>query len=134
LFRNPSDLDRYLSLLAKAGIPELPLDYRGNEQARLHAEALATLAVGRSWQGITILGPGEQVPFFLQVTKNFRVAYRSANTFMTGLARIENDQLCLQFEAIFRGHWQCGPVYADKSAGLDYALVLPDTLRFFSVR
>ncbi|CAH2396698.1 adenylate/guanylate cyclase domain-containing protein [Mesorhizobium ventifaucium] len=134
LFRNPSDLARYLSLLAKAGIPEWPLDYRGNEQARIRGEALATLTVGRGWQGITTFKRGETAPFFLQVTKDFRAAYRGANTFLTGLARIENDQLCLQFEASFRGHWQCGAVYADKSAGLDYALVLPDTLRFFSVK
>ena len=134
LFRNPSDLERYLTLLAEAGIPEWPLDYRGNEQARLRGEALTALTVGRGWQGITMFKRGGRVPFFLQVTKDFRVAYRGTNTFSTGLARIENDQLCLQFEAIFRGHWQCGAVYADKSAGLDFALVLPDALRYFSVK
>jgi adenylate cyclase len=133
-FRNPTDLTRYLALLAKAGIPEWPLDYKGNEQARLRGEALADLTVGRSWQGMVAVRRSEKAPFFLQVTKDLRVAYRGANTLLTGVARIENDQLCLQFEASFRGHWQCGAVYADKSAGLDYALVLPETLRYFSVK
>ena len=133
-FRNPADLARYLSLLAEADIPEWPLGYQGNEQARLRGEALTALTVGRGWQGIATYRPGQRIPFFLQVTKDFRVAYRSANTFLTGLARIENDQLCLQFEASFRGHWHCGAVYTDNSAGLDYALVLPDALRFFSVK
>lgn len=133
-FRNPSDLARYLSLLAEAGIPEWPLGYRGNEQVRVRGEALTALAVGRGWQGVTAIRRNEKAPFFLQVTKDYRVAYRGANTFLTGLARIENDQFCLQFEASFRGHWHCGAVYADKSAGLDYALVLPDTLRYFSVK
>ena len=134
LFRNPSDLARYLSLLEEAGLPEWPLGYRGNEQARIRGEALTALAIGRGWQGISAIKRTERAPFYLQVTKDLRVAYRGASTFLTGVARIENDQLCLQFEASFRGHWQCGAVYADKSAGLDYALVLPDTLRYFSVK
>ncbi|MEQ1956758.1 adenylate/guanylate cyclase domain-containing protein [Mesorhizobium yinganensis] len=133
-FRNPTDLANYLALLAEAGIPEWPRDYRVNEQARIRGEALAALTVGRGWRGIAVVQGNEKAPFFLQITKDLRVAYRGVSTFLTGVARIENDQLCLQFEASFRGHWQCGAVYADKSADLDYALVLPDTLRFFSVR
>ena len=135
LFRNPSDLARYLSLLAEAGIPEWPLDYRGNEQARLRGEALAD---SRYWTWLAgdhrHRTQRNRHRSFCRSPKTSVSPIAAPSTFLTGLARIENDQLCLQFEASFRGHWQCGAVYADKSAGLDYALVLPDTLRYFSVK
>ena len=49
----------------------------------------------------------------LQIDAQSRVAYRGANTFLTGEARIENDQICMRFDGYYKGRWLCGDVFRD---------------------
>jgi hypothetical protein len=78
---------------------------------------------------------GENTPFVLQIDKENRIVYRSAQSFLTGAVAMEKDRLCVQFEDV--SNWLCGAVYrvADprKDAGADYVYVLPTGLRYFSV-
>jgi adenylate cyclase len=68
-------------------------------------------------------------------------AYRSANTNITGTARVEDDRLCQRFEGYFLDRTMCGYVYRNTgsdgpAAGGqqdDYVHVTPDALRFFSL-
>jgi adenylate cyclase len=94
--------------------------------------------LGKTWDGHTPLGDKKQAPFMLQIDAHSRVAYRGINTFLTGEARFENDQICMRFDSYYKGKWLCGDVFRDGAAttgaGQGYVYVLPDGLRYFSVK
>lgn len=133
-----TDLEHFLKGLAAAGIPQWPFGFEGNPKDRVTGESLRALVLGKTWDGYTPLGDKKQAPFMLQVDAQSRVAYRGINTFLTGEARFENDQICMRFDSYFKGKWLCGDVFRDgaaaTSAGEGYVYVLPDGLRYFSIK
>jgi adenylate cyclase len=131
-----TDLEHFLKGLAAAGIPEWPFNFEGKPEDRVSGDALKALLLGQTWDGYTPLGDERKVPFILQVDAKSRVAYRGANTFLTGEARIQNDQVCMRFDGYFKGEWLCGNVFrnAISDAAEGYVYVLPDGLRYFSVK
>jgi adenylate cyclase len=82
------------------------------------------------------MGGENKAPFMLQIDARSRVAYGSANTFLTGEVRVENDQICMRFDGYYKGRWLCGSVFRDTTAntrpGEGYVYILPDGLRYFS--
>ncbi len=65
------------------------------------------------------------------------MAYRSANSFLTGIAQVRQNMLCQKFDGYFSGRVLCGYVYrvsatADE-ANEDYVYVSPDSLKYFSL-
>ncbi len=77
-------------------------------------------------------------PFIQQIDEENRVAFQTAKSLMAGVIRLENDRLCMQFDGYLSNLWLCGAIYrtvADsRDAGVDYVHVLPDGLRYFSVK
>jgi adenylate cyclase len=132
-------LNRHLEGLKAAGVPEWPFGYEGRSQDQVTGQALSALTAGHTWMGYAPIHMGENTPpFIMQTDKENRVVYRSAHTLLGGVARLENDQLCVQFDGYFSNLWLCGAVYrtdpASRDARVDYGYVLPDGLRYFSVK
>jgi adenylate cyclase len=137
-YKLKADLERFLKGLAEAGVPPWPLGFEGNPQDRITGESLRALVLGKTWDGYTPLGGEKRTPFTLQVDTKSRVAYRGASTFLTGESRVEGGQICMRFEGYYKGAWLCGEVFRDSAAttgaGDGYVYVLPDGLRYFSVK
>lgn len=133
-----TDLEHLLKGLAAAGVPEWPFGFKGDPKDRVTGEALKALALGQTWDGNIPLARERDAPFMLQIDTQSRVAYRGANTFLTGEARIENDQICLRFDGYYKGRWLCGNVFRDATnnsgSSQRYVYVLPDGLRYFSIK
>jgi class 3 adenylate cyclase/tetratricopeptide (TPR) repeat protein len=136
MYKRAEDLNDFMEGLKAAGIPEWPFGFEGRPEDQVTGQALVALAVGRTWAGY--IQGGANAPFFLQIDKENRVAFRTAHTLMAGVIRLENDRLCMQFDAYLSDLWFCGAVYrtvaASRDASVDYVYVLPDGLRYFSVK
>jgi adenylate cyclase len=135
-YKSADDLNHHLEGLSAAGIPEWPFGFEGRPEDRVPGQALASLTVGRTWTGYAPVHIGENTPIILQFDKENHIAYRSAHTFLTGIARLEGDRLCVQFDGYLWGLWLCGAVYrvATKDAAAEYVYVLPDSLRYFTAK
>jgi adenylate cyclase len=138
-YKREEDLNRHLQGLKAAGVPEWPFGYEGRSEDQVTGQALSALAIGHTWMGYAPVHPGENTPpFFLQIDKENRIVYRSAHTLLGGIVRLENDRLCVQFDGYFSNIWLCGAVYRNVAASnepsVDYVYVLPDGLRYFSVK
>jgi adenylate cyclase len=132
------DLRHHLDGLRKAGIPEWPFGFEGQDADRLDGAQLAPLINNQTWVGKHRNG----TDFLQYFDKAGNTAYRSANTTITGTARIEGDRLCQRFEGYFLDHTICGYVFrnsaAERESGEeqpdgDYINVTPDGLKFFSL-
>ncbi len=137
-YMREEDLALHLERLKAAGIPEWPYGFQGRPEDQITGVALKNLVTAGTWSGNAPVGNNNNAPFMLQIDQENRVAYRGSNTFLTGVARIENDQACMKFEGYYQSRWICGRIYATKgtssSAGNhEYVYVLPDGLRYFSV-
>jgi adenylate cyclase len=137
-YKRAEDLAHHLEGLKAAGIPEWPFGFEGRPQDQVSGQALATLTLGRTWSGYEPIHIGENTPIILQFDKENRLAYRSAHTFLSGVVRLENDQLCVQFEGYLPNLWLCGGVYrldhVGNDGGADYVYAPPDGLKYFSVK
>jgi class 3 adenylate cyclase/Flp pilus assembly protein TadD len=135
IYKRAEDLNHHLEGLKAAGIPDLPFGFEGRPRDQITGQALAALAIGHTWAGYQA---GENKPFILQVDEENRVAYRTAQSLMAGVIRLEHDRLCMQFDAYMSDVWLCGAVYrtvaASADPSVDYVYVLPDALRYFSVK
>ena len=138
-YRREGDLNDLLDALAKADVPAWPFGFQPHPADRITGSALTALVAERIWTGRIPIGEGKDTHFTLQIDRENRVAYGSANTLLTGLLRVEGDDVCLMFEGYLRDEWLCGGIYRhpDAAAGTtrtDYVYVLPDGLRYFSVK
>jgi hypothetical protein len=131
-FRDDQDLALILDALRKAGLPEWPYGFRGDERERLAGEEIARLAFGRTWRGHT--GGGE--PAFLQIGSDGRMALRTPTQIAIGTAFVEGDLLCERSEYVAFGRARCGPVYRHaRGAGEDgpgYTYVNAEKVLHFS--
>ncbi|HXV23257.1 MAG TPA: tetratricopeptide repeat protein [Alphaproteobacteria bacterium] len=105
--RNGRDLERILDAMHKAGIPEWPFAFQGDERDRLKGVDIVDLALGRTWRGRT--GAGE--PALFQIGRDGKTAFRTPTQIVTGNAFIDRDLLCEQSENVLWGRPRCGPVY-----------------------
>jgi class 3 adenylate cyclase/tetratricopeptide (TPR) repeat protein len=138
-YKREEDLNRHLAALEAAGIPEWPFGFEGRPQDRITGQGLADLAIGHTWAGYIANHASENTPFILQADKDNRVVYKGAHSLLSGITRLEEDRICLQFDGYLSNLWLCGAVYrtdaaASHDAGVDYVYVAPDGLHYFSVK
>jgi adenylate cyclase len=132
------DRRHHLTGLRKAGITDWPFGFEGRDADRLDGAQLTTLIDNQTWVGKHKNG----TDFLQYFDKAGNTAYRSANTTITGTARIEDDRLCQRFEGYFLDHTICGYVFrntasdgepVEEQPDGDYISLTPDALKFFSL-
>ena len=138
VYSRVEDLTHHLEGLKAAGIPEWPFGFEGRPQDQVTGQALAALAVGRTWEGYSPIHIGENGPFISQIDNENRIAFRTPRALISGVARLEGDRLCTQTDGYFSSLWICGAVYRNiadsRNPGADYVYVAPDGLYYFSVK
>ena len=132
-YRREEDRAHHLEGLRKAGVPDWPFGFEGPDEDRLDQEALEALTSGHTWVGNHKNGAA-----FMQAFDGAgSIAYRSANSFLTGTAYVRDGMLCQQFDGSFLDRVLCGYVYANSNTngedGADYVHVSPDSVRYFSL-
>ena len=100
-----------LTGLRKAGITDWPFGFEGRDADRLDGAQLATLINNQTWVGKHKNG----TDFLQYFDKAGNTAYRSANTTITGTARLDGDRLCQRFEGYFLDHTICGYVFRNSA-------------------
>lgn len=106
-FRYRRDLEQILDALRRAGLPEWPYGFRGDEADRLDGGEIASLAFGHTWQGLA----GNGGPALLQFMADGQAAYREQAQIELGVAFVKDDMLCERSETVLSGRTRCGPVY-----------------------
>ena len=116
------DRRHHLTGLRKAGITDWPFGFEGRDADRLDGAQLATLIDNQTWVGKHKNG----TDFLQYFDKAGNTAYRSANTTITGTARLDGDRLCQRFEGYFLDHTICGYVFRNSAAQQESAEEQPD--------
>ena len=101
-YMREEDLARHLELLKAAGMPDWPFGFQGRADDQVTGADLKKLVTDRTWSGNSPVGDEKNAPFMLQIDHENRVAYRSLNTFLTGVVRINGDQVCMRFDGYRR--------------------------------
>jgi TolB-like protein/class 3 adenylate cyclase/cytochrome c-type biogenesis protein CcmH/NrfG len=125
------DLERHLTGLRSAGVPEWPFGFVGEQADQVSGGALRELITDESWVGKHKNGTAF-VQFF---DKAGNTAYRSANTNITGTVEVRGDSLCERFGGYFLDRMVCGRVYKNRDphhSDSQYVHVTPQALKFFS--
>jgi adenylate cyclase len=132
-FRNPEDLEKLLTGIRAAGLPEWAFDFRGEESDRLNEKELRSIVDNRTWTGKHVLG----IEFFQQFDRSGSMAYRSQNSIQTGTVSIRQNMLCQRFDGTALDKKLCGYVYRNPDGASetqnDYIVSLPASLRYFTV-
>jgi adenylate cyclase len=128
-FRNAKDFGVLLDSLRRAGLPEWPFGFSGDERDGLKGEEIARLVLGHTLQGH--IEPN--IPAMMQIGQDGKAAFRSTRQFTTETAFVDRDQLCEKSENLF-GRPDCGPIYRQTgTAGAPgYAYVNSSKVFYFS--
>jgi adenylate cyclase len=131
-YKREADRAHMIEAFRKAGLPEWPFGYEGRTEDRLDGNEIKTLALGQTWVGHTSAG----LQFIQEIGTDGKVAYRSAQSFITGNASVQGDMLCRKSAANFMGRKRCGYVYRNPGGTLEekneYIYVGVTALMFFS--
>lgn len=132
-FRNPEDLEKLLTGLRAAGLPEWAFDFQGEESDRLSEKELRRIVDNRTWTGKHVLG----IEFFQQFDRSGSMAYRSQSSIQTGTVSIRQNMLCQRFDGTALDKKLCGYVYRNPDGASetqnDHIVSLPASLRYFTV-
>jgi adenylate cyclase len=126
-FRNNEDLETIVSAMRKAGFPEWPFGFHGDESNRLSGPDIAALALGRTWRGNTETGS----PAIYQIGSDGKMAFRTPTRMLTGMAFVRLDSLCEQSDSVALGRANCGPVYRKASKAGSPAYTYVNSTRVF---
>lgn len=133
-YKRPEDLEHLIGGLRKAGMPEWPLGLEGRKEDRLSASALGDVTPGRTWIGRHV---ATGIPFIQEISETGTLAYRSAQSFLAGEMRIEQDMLCQSFSSYLSGHKFCGYVYRNPTGAAEtqdeYLYITADAAKYFSL-
>ncbi len=130
-FRNDQDREMLIGALTKAGFPQWPYDFRGDEQNRLSSKEIMQLMFGHTVQGKLYSGS----PAIMQVSKEGQMFFRSATLLVTGKAYISGGNFCQQSESLVTlRRAACGPIYRRTSTGNEtqFAYVNATNVFYFS--
>ena len=130
-FRDSRDLEALLGALRKAGFPQWPYGFQGEERDRLSGEDISRLVFGHTLQGKVHSGS----PAIMQIDRDGKVVFRTATLLISGKALVDRGKLCQQSASLVTlGRIDCGPVYRRDSAGdgLAYAYVNGTNVFYFS--
>jgi adenylate cyclase len=132
-YRQDEDRAHLIEGLKAAGLPNWPFGFEGRDADRVEGDSLKALTIGQTWVGKHKNGAA----FVQQTDEAARIAYRSANSFLTGTAQVRQNMLCQQFDGYFLDRVLCGFIYrnsaATDEANEDYVYVTPDSLKYFSL-
>ena len=132
-YRRDEDRAHFIEGLQKAGVAKWPFGFEGRDEDRLDGNSLMALTIGQTWVGKHPTG----VAFIQAIDNSGNVAYRSANSFLTGTAQVRQNMLCQKFDGYFSDRVLCGYVYRNSAAAdeadEDYVYVNPDSLKYFSL-
>ena len=129
--RDSRDRESLLGALGKAGIPQWPFDFQGNEKDKLSGEDVSSLILGHTLRGKVYTGS----PAIMQIGRDGKMIYRSATLLYTGTAFVDHDRLCQQSESAALGRPDCGFVYRRSTTGdeLAYVYVNATSIFYFSL-
>jgi adenylate cyclase len=119
-FRKAEDLTLIIDAFRRAGLPEWPFGFTGDQKDQVKGSDIAALVIGHILQGQ--LEPGRQ-PAILQVGADGKAGFRSRTRMYTETVYVDRDFLCEQSENMF---WRpdCGPIYRRSDASdLGYSYV-----------
>jgi adenylate cyclase len=122
----------HLTGLREAGIPDWPFGFQGRETDLLSAAELSELIRDKTWTGRHKNG----TDFVQYFDKAGNTAYRSANTNVTGVIKVQENQLCEKFDGYFLDRMWCGYIYRNTTKAephAEYIHVTPQALKFFSL-
>lgn len=129
--RVEADREKLLRLFSKAGFPDWPYDFRGDERDRLSGPEISRLALGHTLRGKVHSGS----PAIMQIGTDGTMAFRSLTLMVTGKAFITEGMLCqLTDSLVALGRADCGPVYRHKGSDgePDYVYVNATNVFYFS--
>jgi adenylate cyclase len=118
--------------LREAGITDWPFGFQGREADRLSSAEIGGLIGDKTWAGKHKNGTS----FFQYFDRAGNTAYRSANTTISGVTEIRENQLCEKFEGYFRDRIWCGYIYRNttkEQPDAEYIHVTPQAVKFFSL-
>ena len=130
-FRDSRDLETILGALRKAGFPQWPFGFQGDERDRLSGEDISRLVFGRTLQGKVHSGS----PAIMQIDQEGNLVFRTASLLVSGKALVDRGRLCAQNNSLVKlGRTDCGPIYRRGMAGdgLAYAYVNATNVFYFS--
>jgi adenylate cyclase len=129
--KREEDRIHLLESLRKAGMPEWPFGYEGRVKDRLDGNSIKTLTFGRTWIGHNLAG----IKFIQEIGEDGKFAYRSVQSFITGVASVQGDMLCVKSEDLM-GRERCGYLYRNPGGTFEekneYVYVGVTALMFFS--
>ena len=133
-YKRPEDLEHLIAGLRTAGMPEWPLGVEGHEENRVSAAAIGDLVFGRTWGGRHAVSA---IPFIQEISETGTLAYQSAQSFLTGNVRVEQDMLCQRFQGYFSGRELCGHIYRNATGTAEtqdeYLYITADAAKYFSL-
>ncbi len=129
-FRNSRDIEPLFEAMLKAGFPNWPYDFQGDERNRLSGEDISRLVLGHALQGKINAGS----PAIMQIGRDGKMVFRSPTLLYTGRVFVDRDRLCQQSESVALERINCGPVYRRSVAGddLTYSYVNATYVFYFS--
>ena len=134
-YRRPEDLEHHLESLRKAGVPEWPFGFEGQEKDRLDGSSITALTYGRTWVGRDVENGGSVIQEF---DKNGNVVVKSTDSLLSGTATVEGDMLCLDFPARSPGGKQCSHLFRNPKGTSDnqneYVMATDTMIINFSVK
>jgi adenylate cyclase len=126
--RMDADRERLFDLFSRAGFPDWPFDFRGDERNRLSGDEISGLVLGRTLRGRVQSGS----PAIMQTGKNGEWAFRSTTLLMTGTAFVSDNKLCqLSDSLVALGRSDCGPVYRLNPSESEYKYVYVNATNIF---
>jgi adenylate cyclase len=127
-------LNQRLDALRRAGLPEWPLSFDGDQSQQLAGSTLGSLIVSTTWSG---KDDGRRAPFVQEFGTDGGTVYATQNAILNGKAFLRGDELCERYEGFVLGRALCGPVFRINAGqaenGNDFAYVNPTTVRYFSI-
>jgi adenylate cyclase len=126
--RIDADRARLLSLFSKAGFPDWPYDFHGDERNRLNGPEISRLTMGHTLRGKVHSGS----PAIMQIGKDGNWVFRSTTLLMTGTAFVSDNKLCQLSESLVAlGRSDCGPVYRLNAGESEAAYVYVNATNVF---
>lgn len=127
--RTPLQSKRFVEGLKRAGVPEWPYGVETTGNARVSNASLERVAFDSTWVGVHHSG----TPFIQENGSTGRFAYRSEMSLRTGLVSVEDDRMCETSDGNIPSGKSCGNLFATNVMDADYMLLMPESVRYFSI-
>ncbi len=133
-YKRPEDLDRMISALRKAGVPENAYGYTELPENRLDTDELEALVKFQTWSGKDAMG----VSFIQQISGDGRIAFSNEYTMLVGTTRVEGNSLCVIFSSSLMGREDCSYIYRNpggtREEQNEYVRLSLGTVFYFTAR